>query len=345
MPVFNQISGSWNLATIGSDGNRKAIIAESVSTDYSLAMSPVPSLAGSGETMVKKMDNIDASVSISGPFLFCETGALDGSNVTTAPEQIPCYDTYGFIKNFIAPTIKNDNLQNKFWGLKNMNMKFGSNGASVDASWWMDPEIAGIDPAIPWITSGTGIITPLRTANWYDFYFYYYDNDNNTSGAALIQDFNIDIEYSYDTWNPLGGAAVIASEITGLALNESNFATTWNHTTVRILKSINIKFNINGVIRRDFVRPPWGSTYIGANDNAPSVWLSHQVVCTNSYANQIYDVYTYCGNTGVINDFLTSLSNFREIGAYITSAKSTIKPGIMTSSVSGEYIIPIYGSI
>lgn len=354
MPVFNSISGSWNLATVGASGglSAAAIIAQNVNTEYNLTMSPVSAIAGSGQTMIRKMDNIDASVSIDGPFLITTNSFLNGDYITD-PVNYPCYDVYGFVKKYIAPTIKNDAVQNKFWGLKNMNLKFGSDGATSNASWWMDPEIfnSSIIPPIPWINNydvgigdggdftGSGITSPLRQANWYDFYF------STGSGAFIVQDYNIDIEYSYDQWNPLGGAALIANEIYPTSL--ANYSNYWNHATVKILKSINIKFTLNGIIHRTIARPLWGQTVV-SDPTYPYAGISNQGVCSVAYEDKQYDIYTYCtgGSTiGIIDDFLSSISTFSKIGEYITSAKSNIKPGIMTSTISGEYIIPIYGNI
>lgn len=335
MPVYNNISGTWNLIV----NNGHVIIAETVDTSYKLSLSPASVVTGSGETLVRKMDNIDGSVSISGPFLFSSSGELYGHKITGTSYY--CYDVFHYIRNIMLPYTNNGD--EKFWGLKNLNIQFGSNGSKCDASWWMDPETSNTSYSkIPWIVSGTSLDIPVRTGNWYDFYaVLYYGTESDIN--LIIQDFDINIEFSYDTWNPLGGAYAIAKIIDPSITSGS---TMWNHATVRILKSININFTINAVFNKYAVKPPWGHGLIMDIDTSVANQPTNQL----SFDSGLFDVKLYSptdntyGNY-IINSILKSIANIdgSQIGNYKSSVSTNIKAGLMTAKVEGEQIIRITG--
>ena len=378
MPVYNNISGSWNLVVI----NKDCVFAETADTSYNLSISPSQVITGAGETLVRKMDNIDASVSISGPILFRTsnsngTSSSDDFTVNTinypdihdpSGEDFGCQDVYHYILDTLCPILESTDIEDKFWGIKTINLQFGSNGCKASASWWMDPEIS-VDNSnsggagttinhIPWVVAEVGATIPMRTANWYDFVFIAEDLTVETASPtySIVQDFDATIEFSYDTWNPLGGAEQIVNAISDSDQNNSvsisgNYIGMWNHIPIRILKSIDIKFNVNSVMSRKATKPPWGT---GLYSEEP-ILLDYQNVDALTFTELAYDIYPWSGpgtysdsdptnNIGLVESLINAIvSNYQYVGLYIKSASGNIKPGIMTSKIEGELIIPISG--
>ena len=347
MPVFNEFSGAWNIL-VDNEPTPNVVFGDKVDYTYNLDVSPSETMTGSGHTLTRTFGNIDSKITMSGPMLFGTAAqanpyqanilSVDGesSNVmlTSGSGLGLCYDPYWYT---IAKIV---NATSIFYGAESVKLSFNEQGANVSTTWWFDPPIgSGNDVARKlWLHSNNvSLNVPLRTGNWYDFYY------GTSSGLVeIIKDITINISFEYDKFNILGGSRLLSGR-SDFTAEQIKF---WNHVKSRVLKSLKFDFTITGLIQRGSGRPEFGDPYPNKNGT------TFQNACTLiKEGNLTNDVYAWCGDT---TGYITRLRNAVKfpggtgttstpLGTYVRSTKSTLVPGLMEYSQEGEFIIPIYG--
>jgi hypothetical protein len=357
MPVYNNFTGSWTLA-VDNYMPPNVIFANNINHNYSLGISQANTIAGSGQTLIRNFSNINANIDINGPMLFStnpEYPLVDGvSNLIggastgyyPAGNYSYCYDVYNYVKYKIAPR-----TTSPFHGINSINIKSGQEGVETSANWWVDPPSVEItmendQASVPWMTNGAGLQYPLRQGTWYDYWV-----GTDINNVFITKDFNVDIKFEYGEDNILGGSRLLVYKASSGAIDISDPVekSWWNHTPFRTLKNLNVTFTFTGLIDRYIAAstPPLFGETAGC---IPSVNLTQQP-SDMLYYNIIpgLDIYTFLAYRDSMRDGLIGsiINQFAEgmqsIGVYYTNIKNNIVPGLMTYTISGEYIIPIYG--
>jgi hypothetical protein len=350
MPVISSITGVWK---VGYDWYwNTGIVCKSLSRNFEIDMNNVSDLmCGGGSTLVKKIDNVNTSFSLSGPMLFTTTVSDPPNNPCfldyVAGPSYPFYDAYWY-------TLR---LMGAFWlnmsrtapsasiAINSVNLTIDQDGLNIETNWYSDPINLDVGDLGPYDVGGE--IGGLRESKWYDFYA-------SLNGFPIsIVSANASINMEYENLNIIGGLAKYFAQDPRTFLGEN-----WSHTPFRGLKGISLKIDIKGLIPIQSWLGLWGvADFFDYSERA--FYNSVQKEDVGYYDLESFDIYTVFpgsnplplirtllkGSTSLSNIVLPEndgATNFIDIrGWYVNSVKQSINPGVCEVDMSIDAIMPL----
>jgi len=340
MPVTSKYSGIWAVgidlaAPIGGAGK---ILCDNISHDFSLDISPSSLLSGSGNMLIHKIGNLTASYGVSGPLLVGEIGAKVADNV---------YDAFDYASYLPMPTYQN--MNGVWWQSALQSKSFSISGDSnkMQAKWFAEPGYTnGVGNYLGDLWAARKVLTTAyREASWYDF---------NCTPAGLVKQADVNVTFNWDTFNPIGGSAVLAgtplaNPITGTTGPVAQRS--W-HLPIRIFTGLSITYTCSAIMDIYSLTHEYGGyTY----NPGSTIYVSSQPQDIHEYLKVMPFNVTLPPAPGTLPRILTSANSvmsdaifgnpygssgapFNIIGWYIRSVNDSIVPGICTSTIVADAI-------